>query len=429
MKSLTLSALTTLALVSTVSAEALAQEEAGPTSNPGGDSSFMQVAPPSVTTTFSRDSGPPVDSYLPSGSQSLTDVNATKSTFDLNRGDGATLSSKGDPKGQFIVEGSGVPSAHTVKRGDTLWAISGQYYKNPYNWPRLWSQNPQILNPHWIYPGDRLRLRSDERGSIRPRTVPEQTVFLRNYGWVDDPERDAMGELVGGPDENQMLSYGDDAYIELDEEKHKDMKIELGQELQLYREVRTMSGEDADQSGELVEVLGTVRVDRYNPKTRMIRAHIVEALDVIERGVLVGPVPRKFLIVPPAQNEEYQEAHILTALYPHQFFGQHQVLFLDRGSKQGVKPGNRFIAVRRGDLWVDSLDIGGYGATIRAATEDDRDGQIEDLKTDGPDDKYPNETYGEVRVLEVRENSCMAVVIESSIEMERDTILVMKKGY
>ena len=306
MKSLTLSALTTLALVSTVSAEALAQEEAGPTSNPGGDSTLTQVAPPSVTTTFSRESGPPVDSYLPSGSQSLTDVNSTKSTFDLNRGDGATLSSKGDPNGQFIVEGSGVPSAHTVKRGDTLWAISGQYYKNPYNWPRLWSQNPQILNPHWIYPGDRLRLRIDERGSIRPRTVPEQTVFLRNYGWVDDPERDAMGELVGGPDENQMLSFGDDAYIELDEEKHKDMKIELGQELQLYREVRTMSGEDADQSGELVEVLGTVRVDRYNPKTRMVRAHIVEALDVIERGVLVGPVPRKFLIVPPAQNEEYQ---------------------------------------------------------------------------------------------------------------------------
>lgn len=426
---LTASLVSSVAIVS-VAPTLEAQETAGPTSNPDGDvPTQVPVGPPSVTTTFSRDTGPAPDAHLPSSSQSLSDINATKSTFDLNRGSEGPLVAKGSANGQYIVEGAGVPSAHTVRRGDTLWAISGQYFKNPYTWPRLWAQNPQILNPHWIYPGDRLRLRVDDRGSIRPRTIPEDTIFLRNYGWVDDPDEDSWGELVGAPDDQQMLSYGDDAYIELDEEKHKDMKIELGQELQIFREVRTLRGREADESGELVEVLGTVRVDRYNPKTRMIRAHIIEALDVIERGVRVGPVPRKFVVVPPATNEKYVEARILTALWPHQFFGQYQVVFLDRGEKQGVKPGNRFIAVRRGDRWVESLDTAGEGARIRAATEDDRDGVAEDLRTDGPDDKYPNETYGEIRVVEVRDNTCMAVVLESAFEMERDTILVMKQGY
>lgn len=409
-----------LALVPTIAA---AQNNVGPTSNPGGDGPTSVPGPTSTTTTYTP-AGPKAGEVGPISS--LTDINSSRSEFSR----GGEAAPTNNANGQYVLEGNGsVPTAHTVRRGDTLWAVSGQYFKNPYNWPKLWAQNPQILNPHWIYPGDRLRLRvNDTSGPMRMRSVPEKTIFLRNYGWVDDPDKDQWGELVGAPDDQMMLSFDDDAYIELDEEKHKDMKIELGQELQLWREVRTLRGREADASGELVEVLGTVRVDRYNPKTRMIRAHIVEALDVIERGVKVGPVPRKFSVTPPKRNEKYLEARILTALWPHQFFGQNQVLFLDRGAKDGVKPGNRFIAVRRGDRWVETLDTAGYGGRIRAQTEDDRDGMVEDLRTDGPEDKYPNETYGDIRVVEVRDHTSMAIVTESSFELERDAILVMKKG-
>jgi hypothetical protein len=48
---------------------------------------------------------------------------------------------------------------HTVKAGDTLSAIAGQYMKNPRLWPQLWEQNEHIVNPHWIYPNDKILIK------------------------------------------------------------------------------------------------------------------------------------------------------------------------------------------------------------------------------------------------------------------------------
>jgi hypothetical protein len=51
-----------------------------------------------------------------------------------------------------------VPETYIVKKGDTLWGISGMYLHKPWLWPQLWDANPQIDNPHLIYPGDELYL-------------------------------------------------------------------------------------------------------------------------------------------------------------------------------------------------------------------------------------------------------------------------------
>ena len=53
---------------------------------------------------------------------------------------------------------SDVPETYIVKKGDTLWGISGMYLKEPWLWPELWDVNPQIDNPHLIFPGDELYL-------------------------------------------------------------------------------------------------------------------------------------------------------------------------------------------------------------------------------------------------------------------------------
>ncbi|HTC44515.1 MAG TPA: LysM peptidoglycan-binding domain-containing protein [Steroidobacteraceae bacterium] len=69
------------------------------------------------------------------------------------------------------------PTEYTVKRGDTLWAISSLFLKNPWEWPEIWYVNPKIANPHLIYPGDVLVLAYDKAG--RPQISIAQESSLR----------------------------------------------------------------------------------------------------------------------------------------------------------------------------------------------------------------------------------------------------------
>src|SRR5688500_17395308 len=102
-----------------------------------------------------------------------------------------------------------VPETYTVRRGDTLWDVTGRYYGNPWEWPRVWSFNPEITNPHWIYPLDQLRLLapgavSNEPGvRLRPAYHGMQagSVYLRQEGYLDRDALDDSGVLTGSPED------------------------------------------------------------------------------------------------------------------------------------------------------------------------------------------------------------------------------------
>ncbi|OGP91203.1 MAG: hypothetical protein A2156_02775 [Deltaproteobacteria bacterium RBG_16_48_10] len=58
----------------------------------------------------------------------------------------------------FAQEKKEAEEIYTIKKGDTLWDISSRFLQNPFLWPKLWQRNPYITNPHWIYPGNPVRL-------------------------------------------------------------------------------------------------------------------------------------------------------------------------------------------------------------------------------------------------------------------------------
>ncbi len=434
-----LAALAIGAVATTWAGHALAQagtDDGGGAPPSGGQTVTVNLPSTTSTTTSTTFTGLPapgtdVNSHLPSGSRTSTDTSRSSSGFDLNRAGGGDVSVHGSASGSFVVDGQFTPELHTVRRGDTLWDISQRYFSNAYLWPRLWGLNAQIQNPHWIYPGDRVRLReagTSSRASFggltRGATLAPRTVLLREHGWLDDPKKDTWGELVGSPQERMFLTSGDVVYVQLDQ----DHEAKVGQELTLFHKLKSLRQSSA--KGDLVSIVGVLKIDRYNSETRMARATIVEARDIIERGVKVGPVERKFDVVSPVVSAADIDAQIAAAFYPHAFFGQDQVIILDKGDKDGVKPGYRFFAIKRGDGWRSTLAEAGEELRVRPRLDSDADVDSDTIGGSGGDSrKYPDETYAELLVLRTREHTSTAIVLEAKHEIERTAKLFCRKGF
>jgi hypothetical protein len=328
------------------------------------------------------------------------------------------------------VTGGATPGVHTVRRGDTLWGICDEYFQNPYQWPRIWSYNPQLQNPHWIYPGDLIRLQSGNlpaTGSPRAvpngmgnlieqrRTVAPDTVFLRDEGYVEDESKENWGEISGAPEDHMLLGDFDEVYLRVS----KDHDVKIGQELTVFRPTRELG------SGAIVQIEGTIRVDAWDAKDRIARGQIVETLDAIERGARIGPIRRRFDVVPPVRNESDISGQVIASVRLHEFFGQNQAVFLNRGAQDGLKVGNRLFVVRHGDAWRATMptDV----AAMRIAVESRSPAEIERVPRPRDEAKFPEQVIGELRVLAMHPHSATCILTQSVSEVG-DTA-VARKGY
>jgi hypothetical protein len=427
--------LTTLLLTS--SSLAFAQDDTGGEAGPAPPGAApppnvtIVTQPPFYAPPGQQQSGselPDVNQHLPSSSGVSTDTSKSSDGFDLRVGAGKATTVRGSKGGAYVVKGSNVPEIHSVKRGDTLWDISGKYYGNPYNWPRVWSFNNQIQNPHWLYPGDHVRLHGGSvktvGGFVRKEAlVPPGTEFARFMGYVldGDPIPEDWGQVIGSPDDQMLLSAEDQIYIKLDEKRD----VEVGQILTLWeeREVKNLAEHP------LVWIRGVARVNRYNKNTHTVRARIIEALTTVERGIRVGPAERAVDVVQPVPNQNEVKARVVGALYPHEFYGQDQVVFINKGSEDGLEAGNRLFAVQRADNWRLGLVTAGQMADVQAITEDDEMARVEDTPDTDEPESYPAETYAELRVLRARKFTSTCLITAAIREIPRGALVIARKGY
>jgi hypothetical protein len=337
-------------------------------------------------------------------------------------------------------------AVHTVQQGDTLWDLSERYFGDSWHWPELWSYNPEITNPHWIYPLDQVRLTGDSLDQeqavaaagtaaktklsefkepaqglatdLAPRvTIPRhmldtETVFLRDQGYLDDDEFKSSGKIIAGGEENMLLANSDLVYIKF----AKGQEVKEGQQYTVYRPVYKQERE-VGEKGKLVRIQGTVLIRSFDAPHQVARATVTETIDPIERGMPVTLMERRFDIAPPKPNTQNVVAHIIASVMPRRLLAYGNVVFLDVGQGHGIAPGNRFFVVRRGDNWLDVLS--------RPA---DQMGNIMPIPRYKRED-MPKEVVAELRVVKVRKKVTIALITRSDTDVFQGDTVEMRVGY
>ncbi len=403
-----------------------------------------------ATTTTSTPFGFPapgtdLEGHLGSSSRALSDIHQGDG-FDLNDhgASGASDVVRGDPNavGMSVERATSNTGVYVVRPGDTLSRVSQRLYGQPWEWPKLWSLNPQIQNPHWIYPGDEIRLTAVSTGSAKATetrtlgagqsgplraSMDPETIFLRHHAYIDDPDKGVLGELVGALKPVQIMAEGDGVYAVL----RPGQSVKAGEVITIFRSSReppTPRGARRPP-GDIVRILGSLRVDYFNPRTRVVRGEIVESLDVIERGSKVGHVERDFRFVAPVPATKNIAARLLTSIYPNQVLGGQQVVFIDRGRKDGLREGNRLFVIRRGDAWRRTLPGGARDAAYRLKMDVPERLQVEKAPLHGDEQEFPEEIVAELRVISTRAFSSLALIVESRHEIVPGDRAVARSGF
>jgi hypothetical protein len=307
----------------------------------------------------------------------------------------------------------GHPDTYVVQKGDTLWDIAGRFLDRPWLWPEIWQANPQIENPHLIYPGDVLSLVYDADGrarlvrgtrklspqirseplatAVKPVPLSDIEGFLKRFRLLDEESWGQQPYVVALEEDRLRAAEGQLIYV-----RQLPGDVRVGQEYAVvrptavYRELpanypwhtadRKRVREEWDgtdrftiNSGlywifknrpyhETVEILGyeaveigTARVaSAGEPGTLLLMA----ANDGVRAGDILLPVddqPFDFTYYPHAPERVPENMRIFGLTEAVAAVGPKQVVAINRGARDGVANGQVYSAYSDGPVVRDDV--------------------------------------------------------------------------
>jgi len=259
---------------------------------------------------------------------------------------------------------SSAPDSHTVQQGDTLWDIAARFLQNPWCWREVWSNNQeQIRDPHWIYPGQRIvldrplgvlsvaptsstttattatpavsklsptaRVVITAHKSAIPTIDPRLTSLAARYHLVSATTVADAPRIVGLSEGRRLLLRGDIVFT---------TKPAVAGET--FDVMRALTAPAASDGGELPAVpllrIGQVRRQAENPTQFLV----VHADAELSQGDLLLPVATQPQTILTPQAAPRLEGKILAVLRESRWASQHDVVALDRGLADGLRPGS-----------------------------------------------------------------------------------------
>ncbi len=261
------------------------------------------------------------------------------------------------------------PDHYTVVKGDTLWDISGRFLRSPWRWPEIWHVNPQIANPHLIYPGDQLELvyvdgkpqlrvtrgplklsptvRSEPWDGAIP-TIPVDAIgpFLTRHYVLGPGELEAAPYIVDFADEHILGGAGYKAYVRrIDQEEP--LKYEVVRPGGPYKDAET-----GEILGYEAAYIGTTELQRTgDPATVFINSTVQEAI-IGDRLIAAGEEKATANFTPHAPPMPV-EGSIISLFNGVDQIGQFSVVVIDRGIADGINPGTVLRVDQRGETIRD----------------------------------------------------------------------------
>ena len=296
------------------------------------------------------------------------------------------------------------PDSYTVKRGDTLWAISKLFLKSPWRWPELWGMNKtEIKNPHLIYPGQalyldksngRARLSSRRGGAdsletvkLSPRTriskLPDDSIptlqnnliepFLTEPIIVEEATLQAAPRFVATQEGRVLLSEGDRAYARSADGSALSIAAGKPRDFRVFRNATALKdpgtgeilGYEAQFVGRATLVRGesvtAIRGEQVKAgdiaKTEIIPAtlDIIRSKEEIRTGDRLLPEPPMELLTytprAPANTVEARIVSVYGSAVAN--VAQNQVVVINRGTKDGMERGHVLAIQTNGERVVD----------------------------------------------------------------------------